>query len=94
MNPREAAQYMRAAADVMDQLDGRIDTVAKKPAVPPAEAAAAAVMLCYIRDLVTAANNPLGTAEVLVMLEMISRDSDIFPCGVGVAMWDSQEEAE
>lgn len=45
-------------------------------------------MLCFLRDLFTGDKQQYTTAEILVLLETLSRDPDIFPNGEGVAMWN------
>lgn len=54
----------------------------------PEAAAGAAAMLTYLRDLIMASSKRrYQQEELLVLLETISRDEDIFPDGTGVEMW-------
>lgn len=92
----ETANAMRRLADGMDKIvrqRGDVDDQRPKPMLDGDGAVGAAVMLTYIRDLVTVADREDWSQGVfLVMLETISRDSELFPCGVGKLMWGAEEE--
>ena len=65
----------------------------RKPMLSADSAVGGAAVLCYVRDLLT--NTPrdqFNRDELLVLLERISADQDIFPLGVGVMMWDVDDE--
>lgn len=92
----ETANAMRRLADGMDRVvrqRGDAEIGHAKPTFEGDMAVGAAVMLTYIRDLVTTSERPgWSQGVVLVLLEMISRDGELFPCGVGKLMWDAEEE--
>ena len=55
-------------------------------------ATGAAAFLCYLRDLFTASEKEqFSRAEILVILETCSRDTDWFPSGIGQAMWNMED---
>lgn len=57
-------------------------------------AAGGAAVLCLIRDLFTATpDETFSREQILVILETLSRDNDIFPCGIGTTMWDCEASA-
>lgn len=54
-------------------------------------AAGGAAILCFIRDAFTATpQEAWSRGEILVLLEILSHDSDLFPCGIGTMMWDCE----
>jgi len=47
-----------------------------------------AVVLCYLRDIITASNKDgWSKEEVLLLLLYLSKQEDLFPDGIGVKMW-------
>jgi hypothetical protein len=97
MTITETANAMRRIADALDNTVAKSgsdpDNGRPKPTFEYSTAVGAAVMLCYLRDLVT-----IGTREtydrgtLLVLLETISRDAELFPCGVGAMAWAPDDE--
>ena len=66
--------------------------VANTPSLEPESALGAAAFLCFLRDLIT--SSPLESyskPSLLVLLETLSRDVEVFPHGIGVAMWGLEE---
>ncbi len=95
----ESAQAMRRMADVLDKVvkaQGRdADSGKAKPMLEPEAGAGAAVLLCYIRDLVSCGNREnYDRGTLLVLLETISNDPEIFPCGIGRLLWAAENEDE
>ena len=93
----EAAAAMRRVADAIDHVvksAGRDGTAGPNPEFDGEMAVGAAAMLCFIRDLVTAADCEMGRPEFLVMLETISRDHQLFPNGMGHVMWNCEDDVD
>jgi hypothetical protein len=95
----ETAAAMRRCADAIDKVvreQGRdCDTRRPKPMLTEEAAAGAACLLCYLRDLVTAGEREqYDRPSLLVILETISRDPEIFPCGVGQVIWNAEDNEE
>lgn len=89
----EAASAMRRLADVFDKVGKNAKTGAPKPMMSEEMATGAAIMLTYLRDLVTTGNRDVYPREdLLVLLETMSRDNEMFPCGVGRLIWDQVTE--
>lgn len=93
----ETAAAFRRLADGIDKViraqGADTDTGVAKAMLREDAAVGAAVMLTYIRDLATQANrDSWDRPSLLVMLECISRDAELFPCGTGVAIWNAEEE--
>lgn len=64
-----------------------------KGELPEGVEAGCAGMLCYLRDLFTITDREqYDRAEILIILESISRDSDWFPTGIGVKLWGMEDE--
>lgn len=98
MTCKEAANSMRRIADAFDRIHPSVQNAEigdPKPALKDDFAVGAAVLLCYIRDLVTAGSRETyDRPTLLVMLEAISRDAEIFPCGVAQIMWGMENGEE
>ncbi len=98
MTARETAAAFRKLADVFDRV--AIEANAGKLTVNKAacrlseeSALGAAGVLCYIRDLFTnAETEQVSRSEVLVILETISRDPEIFPHGTGQLFWQMEDD--
>lgn len=92
----ETASTMRRVADAIDQVVkdmGDTDNGSPKPMLTSEAATGAAVMLCYIRDLVTCGDrDSFDRPTLLVILETISRDAEIFPYGVGKTIWAADDK--
>lgn len=88
MTTKDAAATMRRLADAIEKLpDGKLPI---KGGIDEDCAVGAGAMLCFIRDLITTSTREsYSQAELLVLLEVISRDPDVFPAGLGVIMWDA-----
>lgn len=99
MTISQTVSTMRRAADALARFvqnhgDGPMNSKPEAELFHNEDAAVgAAALLCYLRDLITA-----GTAEtydrgtLLVLLETISRDAELFPAGVGVLIWEAEAE--
>ena len=95
----ETADVMRKAADAIDrvilQVGKDAETGMPKPMLEEDAACGAAALLCYIRDLVTVGNvENYDRGTLLVLLETISRDAEIFPCGVAKVLWAAEYEEQ
>lgn len=93
----EAANSMRRLADgiekVIRQMGKDAETGLPKPMFADDTAVGAAVMLCYIRDLFTLGHREVyDRPSLLVILEAISRDKELFPCGLAQVMWQMEHE--
>ena len=89
----EAASAMRRLADVFDKVGKNAKTGVPKAMMSEEMATGAAIMLVYLRDLVTAGNRDVYPREdLLVLLETCSRDAEMLPCGVGTLIWDQMTE--
>jgi hypothetical protein len=65
----------------------------KQPKLTGEYAVGAALFWSYLRDLVTAAERDSFTREeLLVLLEVVSRDAELFPPGLFEAVANSGEE--
>lgn len=54
----------------------------------PESAIGAAALICYVRDLITSSpKEDYSRGELLVVLETISNDDEIFPLGTGRLLW-------
>lgn len=87
---------MRRLADAIDRAVASqshdAETGKPTPVFENDAAVGAASMLCYLRDLVTTSDRDVyDRPTLLVMLEMISRDPELFPSGVGSIMWQAEE---
>lgn len=99
MTFREAASAMRRLADGIDKIvdsHGRdVGTGTPTPMLEGDHAVGGAAILCYIRDLVTTSGRETyDRPTLLVILEAISRDAQIFPCGVGTVIWNAEDDDE
>jgi hypothetical protein len=96
MTFREMASAMRRLADGIDKIvasHGDEDNKRDKPMLDEEPALGAALLLRYIRDLVTNANrDEWDRGSLLVLLENISRDNEIFPCGIAKLVWAEEQE--
>ncbi len=91
MTALELSESMHRIADAIADLPN--GNLAKfPPAMLSGDAAVgAAGMLCYLRDLFTVAGKDQFTREeILVLLEIASRDDEIFPCATGALIWDME----
>lgn len=95
----ESAEAMRRCADGIDKVirsQGKdTQTGNPTPMLDGDAAIGAALMLIYLRDLFTAANrDQWDRPSILVALEAISRDQEVFPTGVGRVMWQCEEDED
>ena len=92
MTYASAAEYLREMAKALDGMHQNYkyrDVPA--PMLSPDQAVGAAAVLCFIRDLVTVSpREDYNRVDILVLLEMLSRDQELFPCGVGVLIWEAE----
>ncbi len=95
MTTRDAASAMRRIADVFDKMPSVKMKDQHQDQLQGDFALGAASMVCYLRDLFTLTDrHQFSQAEVLIMLEAISRDHELFPLGVGRLMWEMEDEDE
>lgn len=91
MTTIETAATMRRLAAAIEKLPGGHLPISG--GIDEDCAVGAGAMLCYIRDLITTSTrDSYSLPELLVLLETISRDPDIFPAGVGTMMWAAEDE--
>jgi hypothetical protein len=93
MTPQETASAMRRVADVVEKIGS--GSIAKFPkSILDGEAAVgAAGFLCYLRDCLTGSPKEIWKREeLLVLLERMSCDGEIFPVGTGRVMWQMDNE--
>ena len=93
MNALETASAMRRIADAVERAGAA--SIAKFPdAMLEGEAAVgAAGFLCYLRDCITVSGHDTWTREaLLVLLETMSRDAEVFPSGIGQLMWNMEDK--
>jgi hypothetical protein len=95
MTTHETAKAMRRVAEVMERLPSASLKDFPQDALQGECAVGAAGLLCYLRDLFTLSDKTsYSQGEILVLLETISRDAEIFPCGTGKLMWAAEVESE
>lgn len=94
MTTQQMAAAMHRVADAFGKVpSGNIWKKPPETQLDGAIAVGAAGLLCYLRDLFTLGNkDQYSREEILVILEICSRDGDIFPCGVGHLMWQIEDE--
>ncbi len=85
--------YARLGASLID-LGSRVPgKVSNPPIVGEQQALGAASLLCLIRDLFTGTpKESFSRGELLVLLETLSHDEQLFPHGIGTAMWAVEDE--
>jgi len=89
MTKQELSAAMRRIADAVDRLESAGDIASRRVMLSEDQAVGAAQMLCLIRDLITVSSNEVfPKGDLLVLLEVLSRDQDIFPLGLGVQFWN------
>jgi hypothetical protein len=94
-------------SDVVRRLSRAVDSVAWKwrkedpesrfpmPILQEEAAVGAAAFLCYFRDLITVSNKETFRREdILVILEMLSSDDELFPMGIGRLMWEAYPDED
>ncbi len=99
MTFQETASAMRRVADGIEKIAKDFkhdpDNGKPKPMLEGEAGAGAAVMLCYLRDLITASSHEQwDRGTLLVLLETMSRDAEVFPCGVGELIWQAEDDAD
>lgn len=95
----QSANAMRRLADEIDKVVAKIgDSQASKftPQFTEGQAVGAAILLCYLRDLITASadNVVWDRPRILVLLHTIAEDNELFPCGVARILWQVEDEDE
>ena len=90
MTLKELAEDYTRIGRKLSQLESGNSSLPFPRGMMDAECAVgAAALLCFIRDLFTATEyEQFSRDKILVLLETVSRDADIFPCGIGKTMWD------
>jgi len=102
MTLTESAAAMRRLADGIDKIALKFHPSTQAPfgngtmaMLDEDQATGAAALLCFIRDLVTTApRDTYSREDLLVLLETISRDAEIFPLGTGQLIWQLEDEEE
>ncbi len=101
MTGPELASVLRRLADALDTLGNEPLYTGKKPFLEGDNAVGAALLWSYLRDLFTGDGGPeeksvFTREEVLVVLDLVSRDHDIFPPGLCdmVTMADNNKQGE
>jgi hypothetical protein len=90
MTANEIASTMRNLASAVEKVEG-LSELWHSDALQPEAAIGAAGFLCYLRDCLTVSGKDVWTREeLLVLLETMSRDPEVFPGGIAILMW--QEE--
>ena len=100
MTIKETANALRRLAAAFDHVERKMpgaDSPFGKivPAFNEEQALGAATLLTFIRDLVT--NSPRDSyprEDLLVLLETISRDGELFPNGAGLLAWQAEGDDE
>ena len=90
----ETASALRHIADVIDRVvRERGDCSTGAPiALREDVGLGAALMLRYLRDLITLSEREqYDRVTLLVILEAISRDHEMFPHGIGVLVWQAED---
>ena len=83
MTTGELADQFESMASALRRMPTVTYSVERAPALDGEAAIGAAVLWAYARDLLTMTNREtFNRSELLVMLDVISRDPDIFPPGV------------
>ena len=92
----EIAASMRRCADVFENIGGTKQLNNANPAMLEEEQAlGAAVFLCYLRDLFTVSDKEkFSRDEILVILEICRRDTNVFPAGIGQLVWNMENDDE
>ena len=96
----ETAAALRKLADglekVLEKHDGKDREIGSPTPLLEGDASVgAAAFLCYLRDLFTGTPKEAWTRdELLVLFETMSRDPEIFPCGIGQLVWQLDDEDE
>ena len=92
MTLRQLAEDYTRIAEKLTVLESGDSSLPFPRGLMDAECAAGgAALLCYLRDLFTATpTETFNRADILVILETLSRDNEIFPCGIGTTMWDCE----
>jgi len=95
MNIKQTAAAMHRVADALEQAGtGRLIDFPNTMLTGEA-AVGAAAMLCYLRDCITSSPHDTWSREnLLVLLEITSRDGEIFPSGIGVQVWNYEDDDE
>ena len=89
----EAVAGLRKVADALEKAGSPNIKGFPESMLSGEAAVGAAGLLCYLRDLITASGQESWSKpELLVLLEICSRDSEVFPNGTGVLMWDMEDE--
>lgn len=84
MTGNQMAGVMRRLADALEKVAGDHEVrQGRKPGLDGEMALGAALFWAYLRDLFTASRKEVFAKEdVLVLLEMVSRDADVLPPGI------------
>ena|SRR5579859_2092480 len=97
MNATETVDALRRLATVIERHaeNKKLNFPRNEAALDEAGAHGAAFMVCLLRDLIQASPvETWGKPRLLVMLETISCDPEIFPLGIGKLVWAMEVEDE
>lgn len=94
MSTTEIARTLRRLANALEKV-GPGPTGFVEAVLDGEAAVGAASFLCYLRDCLTASDKDVWRREeLLVLLETMSRDGELFPCGIGSLMWQMDAEGQ
>ena len=87
MTAQQAGTSMQKIGKCLVQI-GRDLPFGPDPVLEGDVAVGAAAFLCYLRDCITGSPKGIWSREeLLVLLETMSRDREMFPCGIGNVLW-------
>lgn len=93
MTYREIANSMHEMAKALEDIsDGLADAECglQLPYLDGEAAVGAAAIVCYLRDLITVSpKTSFSQGELLVVLEQIASDGEIFPAKIGIRVWEA-----
>lgn len=95
MTRADIAQSMRRIADMLDSHPELKKAYEYRPSSMLNEEAAvgAALVIRYLRDLVTnAGRDQWDRPSVLVILQAVADDPEIFPLNIGRMIWDEEDD--
>ena len=93
MTPQEAASAMRRVATALEKAGAGSMAKFPKSYLDGDAAVGAAGFLCYLRDCFTGSpKETWSRGEILVLLETMTRDIEMFPCGIAATMWAMDDQ--
>ena len=92
MTATSAASAMRKVAQALERAGSFKLNEFPEAMLEGETAVGAAAFLCYLRDCLTSSpKEHWSQGELLVLLETLSRDAEMFPCGIAQTMWNAEE---